>query len=124
MSRATSSLRTIYETGLRNQHAVENQAIGLLERQVGRLENYPEMASRMGDHITESKEQASRLEELLAVLDTSRSTVKDTMMSIVGNLAALMHAPAPDEIIKNTFAKLRSNSSRLRLINRFSLLPS
>ena len=104
MSSATSSLRTIYETGLRNQHAVENQAIELLERQVGRLENYPEMASRMREHITESKEQASRLEELLAALDTSHSTVKDTMMSIVGNLAALMHAPAPDEVIKNTFA--------------------
>jgi ferritin-like metal-binding protein YciE len=104
MSSATGSLRTIYETGLRNQHAVENQAIELLERQVGRLENYPEMASRMREHITESKEQASRLEELLAALDTSHSTVKDTMMSIVGNLAALMHAPAPDEVIKNTFA--------------------
>jgi ferritin-like metal-binding protein YciE len=104
MSSATGSLRTIYETGLRNQHAVENQAIELLERQVERLENYPEMASRMRDHINESKEQASRLEELLAALDTSHSAVKDTMMSIVGNLAALMHAPAPDEVIKNTFA--------------------
>jgi ferritin-like metal-binding protein YciE len=44
----------IYITGLRNQHAVENQAIELLERQVGRLENYPEMRDRMQRHIEEA----------------------------------------------------------------------
>lgn len=60
--------RKIYETGLRNQHAVENQAIELLERQVGRLENYPEMADRMRQHIEESRDQAGRLEELLSGL--------------------------------------------------------
>lgn len=104
MSGATDAGRTIYETGLRNQHAVENQAIELLERQVGRLENYPEMSDRMRRHIEESKEQARRLEELLSALGTSHSAVKDTMMSLVGNLAAAVHAPAPDEVVKNTFA--------------------
>jgi hypothetical protein len=33
---------------------VENHAIELLERQVGRLENYPAMAERMRRHIAES----------------------------------------------------------------------
>ena len=94
----------IYETGLRNQHAVENQAVELLERQVGRLENYPEMADRMRRHIEELQEQARRLEELLSGLGTSHSAVKDTVMSFAGSLAGLMHAPAPDEVIKNTFA--------------------
>ena len=37
MSGSGEKAREIYETGLRNQHAVENQAIELLERQVGRL---------------------------------------------------------------------------------------
>ena len=103
-SNATEQARDIYIVGLRNQHAVENQAIELLERQVGRLENYPEMRDRMQRHITESQEQARRLEELLARHDTSHSTFKDTMMSIVGNLAALGHSTAPDEVVKNTFA--------------------
>ena len=43
--------RDIYIVGLRNQHAVENQAVELLERQVGRLENYPEMRERLRRHI-------------------------------------------------------------------------
>jgi ferritin-like metal-binding protein YciE len=104
MSGTTDTAREIYTTGLRNQHAVENQAIELLERQVGRLEHYPEMAERMRQHIEESREQARRLEELLAGLGTSHSAVKDTVMSFVGNIAAMMHAPAPDEVIKNTLA--------------------
>lgn len=99
-----SKARNIYIVGLRNQHAVETQAIELLERQVGRLENYPEMADRMRRHIEESREQAQRLEDLLAQYDTSHSAVKDSMMSLVGNLAALGHSMAPDEVVKNTFA--------------------
>jgi ferritin-like metal-binding protein YciE len=43
--------RDIYIVGLRNQHAVENQAVKLLERQVSRLENYPEMRERLRRHI-------------------------------------------------------------------------
>jgi ferritin-like metal-binding protein YciE len=42
--------------GPRNQYAVESQAIELLERQVGRLENCPEMVDRMRHHIDESQE--------------------------------------------------------------------
>ena len=84
-SSAPEKARDIYIVGLRNQHAVENQAIELLERQVGRLE-------------------ARRLEELLARHDTRQSALKDTMMSMVGNLAALGHSTASDEVVKNTFA--------------------
>lgn len=97
-------IQETYVTGLRNQHAVENQAIELLERQVGRLENYPEMEARMRQHIEESREQARRLEDLLSHFATSHSTLKDTMMSVVGNMAALAHTATPDEVIKNTFA--------------------
>jgi ferritin-like metal-binding protein YciE len=105
MSVTTSDkARDIYIVGLRNQHAVENQAIELLERQVGRLENYPEMEARMRQHIEESREQARRLEDLLADHATSHSSIKDTVMSLVGNMAALGHSAAPDEVLKNTFA--------------------
>jgi ferritin-like metal-binding protein YciE len=30
--------------------------------------------------------------------------VKNTATSIMGNVAAALHAPAPDEVLKNTFA--------------------
>jgi ferritin-like metal-binding protein YciE len=104
MNAMTDKTRDVYLVGLRNQHAVENQAIELLERQVGRLENYPEMSERMRKHIAESKEQARRIEELLSGLGSSHSTFKDTAMSVLGNLMALGHTPAADEVLKNTLA--------------------
>ncbi len=104
MSSSTQKAQDIFIVGLRNQHAVEKQAIELLERQVGRLENYPEMSARMRQHIAESNEQARRIEELLSSLGTSHSAVKDTVTSLMGNLAALGHTVAPDEVLKNTLA--------------------
>ena len=104
MSATLDAARDVYITGLRNQHAIENQAIELLERQIGRLENYPEMVDRMRQHLEESKQQAARIEDLLAGLNTSHSTLKDMVTSFMGNVAALGHAPASDEVIKNTLA--------------------
>lgn len=104
MSGVTDKARDIFIVGLRNQHAVENQAIELLERQIGRLKNYPEMVGRMRQHVTESKEQARRIEDLLSELGTSHSSLKDTAMSFVANMMAMGHTVAPDEVLKNTLA--------------------
>ncbi len=104
MSGNVEKARDIFIVGLRNQHAIENQAVELLERQIGRLENYPEMVERMRQHVVESQEQARRIEELLSGLGTSHSAVKDTVTSLMGNLAALGHTIAPDEVLKNTLA--------------------
>lgn len=103
-SETRTTARDVFQTGLRDQHAVEKQAIELLERQVGRLESYPELRDRMRHHIEESHIQAQRIEELLGNYDTSHSTLKDAALSVVGNVAALAHAPAPDEVIKNSLA--------------------
>jgi ferritin-like metal-binding protein YciE len=62
------------------------------------------MRERMQRHIEESKEQARRLEELLSTLGTSESSFKDTMMSLTGNLMAIGHSTASDEVLKNTIA--------------------
>jgi ferritin-like metal-binding protein YciE len=99
-----SSTRDIYIDGLRNAHALEAQAAQLLERQVERLENYPAMVARMREHIEESRSQQKRLEQILERLGTSSSTLKDMGASVMGNLAALAHVPAGDEVLKNTFA--------------------
>ncbi len=94
----------IYHVGLRNLHALEMTAIELTERQVERLENYPEMAERLRAHKIESQEQARRLEQILQRHGAGTSAAKNTVSSVMGNVAAALHAPAPDEILKNTFA--------------------
>ena len=97
-------LHEIYHTGLRNMHALEMTAIELTERQIERLENYPETAARLRQHHAESQQQAKRIEDILARHDTNSSSLKNTVTAVMGNVAAALHAPASDEILKNTFA--------------------
>lgn len=98
------SVEDIYVVGLRNAHALEKQAVQLLSRQVERLENYPDMERRMREHIAESEQQAERLAAIMEHHGTSASTLKDIATQTMGTIAALMHAPMEDEVIKNTFA--------------------
>jgi ferritin-like metal-binding protein YciE len=97
-------LHEIFHTGVRNLHALEMNAIELTERQVERLENYPEMAARLRQHNIESKAQAERLAAILERHNTSSSAAKNTVSAVMGNVAAALHAPASDEVLKNTFA--------------------
>ena len=99
-----SSIRDIYVTGLVNAHALEAQAIQLINRQVERIENYPEMRERLRLHGQESQQQQQRLAQILDGLGTSPSTLKDIGTSIMGNMAAIGHALAQDEVVKNTLA--------------------
>lgn len=99
-----TSIRDIYITGLQNAHALEAQAIQLLNRQVERLENYPEMLERLRMHSEESRRQQERIAQILESMGTSPSTIKDIGTSIMGNLAAIGHTVMQDEVIKNTFA--------------------
>lgn len=100
----TTTARDVYVTGLRNAHAMENQALAIMRPQLTRLEHYPDVAARLREHITETEGQQQRLDKLLADAGTSASALKDTMLSALGTVAALGHVPAKDEILKNAFA--------------------
>jgi ferritin-like metal-binding protein YciE len=99
-----SKARDIFVDGLRNAHAMETQARELMERQSERLTDYPEVRSQMQMHLRETEGQLQRLEECLSSLGESTSTMKDTAQSFMGNMLALGHSMAGDEILKNTFA--------------------
>ncbi len=100
----TDLVRSVFVTGLRNAHAVEHQALALMDRQINHLANYPEVEQRLREHRVETDQQIKRLDEILASLDESNSVLKDVALGISGNLAALVHMIAPDEILKNSFA--------------------
>lgn len=100
----SSALQELYISALVNAHALENEAIQLIHRQLDRLEHYPEIEQVLRQHLDETHAQQERLKELLEAKGESPSTFKDTAMSIMGNLAALAHTPASDEVLKNHFA--------------------
>jgi ferritin-like metal-binding protein YciE len=99
-----SETRSIFITGLRNAHAMENQALSIMKPQVSRIENYPQVARRLEQHITETENQMRRLEEILGTLDESHSSLKDAALSFTGAMAAMGHSMAGDEILKNSMA--------------------
>ena len=100
----TTATREIFVTGLKNAHAMENQALSIMKPQVSRIENYPEVARRLEEHIRETEGQIGRIEELLESLDESHSSLKDMALSFTGAMAAMGHTVAGDEILKNSFA--------------------
>ena len=94
----------VYLTGLRNQHAVETQAIGTIQNELGRMEPYPELHAKMQEDKQRSETQAARLDELLAKHGTSKSTVKEVVTGTVATVAGFVHAGSSDEVLKNVLA--------------------
>jgi ferritin-like metal-binding protein YciE len=85
---------------LRDAHMMENHAIEMLERQVGRLDDYPAFKERVAQHLRESRGQLDRLNECLEALGAGNSTIKSGLGALGGNLQALMNTVATDEVVK------------------------
>lgn len=101
---AENEIRDVFIVGLRNAHAMENQALSIMKPQLSRIENYPEVAAKLEQHIRETDGQIARLEEILEGLDEDHSTFKDMALSFTGTMTAMSHTMAGDEILKNSFA--------------------
>jgi len=94
----------LFITGLRNAHAMENQALSIMKPQASRIENYPDVEAQLKSHISETEGQIRRIETILDSLDEDKSSLKDLALSIAGTFAAVGHTVAPDEILKNSMA--------------------
>jgi ferritin-like metal-binding protein YciE len=102
---AASETRAIFVAGFKkNAHAMENQALAIMKPQAKRIENYPEVAAKLQQHIKETEGQVLRLEEVLASLAEDHSALKDMALSFTGAMAAMAHTVAGDEIVKNSLA--------------------
>lgn len=101
-----NSARDVFLLGLKNAHAMEKQALSIMQPQINRLEHYPDMTQRLKEHVLETEMQIERLDRILAQLSETSSGTKDTMLSALGSTAAMGHIPAGDEVLKNSFANL------------------
>ncbi|WP_210527433.1 DUF892 family protein [Rubellimicrobium arenae] len=95
-----------YIMGIQSAHALEKQATQLINRQLERIENYPEVAAVLRQHGAETEAQIQRLDGILQEFGTSPSTVKDLATMFSGNMAAIAHTAMSDEIMKNHFANV------------------
>jgi ferritin-like metal-binding protein YciE len=94
----------LFVTALKNAHAMEVEAKQIMSRQLDRLDHYPEVEAKLRSHLDETESQIHRLDEVMAAFDEKASGAKDFITGIVGNMAAIGHAPMDDEILKNSFA--------------------
>ena len=101
---SSETARSVFVTGLQNAHAVEKEAIQLMNRQLERFENYPEMSEILRRHVQETEQQIRRLDEMLHTFGEDRSLLKDVATQFMANMAAAGHMPMADEVLKNTFA--------------------
>ena len=86
---------------LSDAYAMEGQAIELLERQIKRLESYPEALPRLRQHLQETRQQQSEVEQCLHRLGTDPSTLKETAMKFAANVQGMLAAMAGDEVLKH-----------------------
>jgi hypothetical protein len=109
--------REIFVVGLRNAHAMETQARELMERQSERLDEYPDVKTKLTAHLEETHEQLRRLEQCLESCGETTSALKDTAQSVMANAMAMTHAMAGDEILTHS-PTTPSRILRLRPTNR------
>ena len=105
MSDATAA-KDAYLTGLRNQHAVETQAIGTIQNELPRMKPYPDLYAKMQQDHGRSTQQAARLDDLLAKHGSSKSATKEAVTGAVATVAGLVHGTAGDEVLKNVLAAI------------------
>jgi ferritin-like metal-binding protein YciE len=89
---------------LRDAHAMENQAIEILEKQASRLEHYPELRAKVRTHLEETLRHAERVERCLHQLGTDTSTLKTAAGKIIGTAQQLSGLFASDEVLKSGIA--------------------
>ncbi len=75
----TDTTMEVYLTGLRNQHAVETQAIGTVQNELPRMKAYPELHAQMQLEKERSTEQAARLDQLLAKHGSKAALAKEAV---------------------------------------------
>lgn len=90
--------------GLRNAHALEKQAITVMEAQLGLLDEYPDMHAAVTAHITETREQARRLEAGLEACGASTSMIKDAFLSMMGLGQSSVQGFSDDAVLKALLA--------------------
>lgn len=89
---------------LRDAHAAEQQAESMLNGTARRLENYPELRSRIERHAQETHRQAEMIRGCIERRGGSTSAIKDAGGALLGMGQAMSGMLVGDEIMKASIA--------------------
>jgi len=85
---------------LRDAYAMEKQAESMLKAQSGRLDNYPQLRTRIEEHIQETLSQQKLIETRLDALGSSPSAMKDMSARMSAFMQGLGGMAVSDEVVK------------------------
>jgi ferritin-like metal-binding protein YciE len=87
---------------LNDAYAMEQGLIAVLQNHANAArESMPEAAARIEEHIEETRTHAQRLEQCLALLGSSPSTVRAAVSTVMGSVEGASTAIFRDETVKN-----------------------
>jgi ferritin-like metal-binding protein YciE len=89
---------------LRDAHAAEEQAETMLSGMARRIENYPDLKTRIEQHIGETQRQAELVRGCIERRGESTSTIKDAVGKMVGLGQAMSGMFVGDEVMKGSIA--------------------
>jgi ferritin-like metal-binding protein YciE len=89
---------------LKDAHGLENSVIQTLERHIDEAKDYPQVQSRMRQHLEESRNHANLVVGCLERYGESPSGMKETVGKITGFMQGVTPGAAPDSLVKNTLA--------------------
>lgn len=97
-------IRENYLAWLRDAHAMEEQALTMMQGMLSRLENYPALSARIRAHISETERQEATLRQMLEARASDTSMLKDLMGKMTAGGQALSGLFASDEVVKGSMA--------------------
>lgn len=89
---------------LRDAHAMEKQSVESVEKQIRRMENYPEVKAWAREHVAGGERNRELIKGCIERRGGSTSTFKDLAMTVMGNIQAFTGMLADDEVLKNVIA--------------------
>ena len=95
-----SAARDHYLDWLRDAHAMEEQAETMLKAMEGRLDHYPELRTRITQHIHETQNQAARVRACIESAGGDVSLLKDMTGKFMATMQGFSGAMASDEVVK------------------------
>ncbi|TVP55362.1 MAG: ferritin-like domain-containing protein [Halomonadaceae bacterium] len=100
MSQAQENL----DQWLRDAHAMEEQAIKMLDDLVKRIDDYPELNKRIEQHLSETHGQLAKLESCMKRRNISTSSLKDVAGKFTAMMQGMGNLFSSDEVVKGLLA--------------------
>ena len=89
---------------LNDAHGMENALIEVLEHQIKDAKDYPQVQTKLEQHLEQTRRHAQMVQDCVQNLGGSTSALKTGMAKFFGQMQAVSTGPARDELVKNALA--------------------